>query len=310
MATLLRKILPISFSKKRIFFAGGASGSCCSSTCDKDYVGNFRSDVVIDSVIPTITHVKGIIINGITRIFPALIPISSDANLKEVIAQIRLAFFVLGYSGDSIEISCYDDNTFELKILNCEALVTKLLTNTADINMNTVGDGVASGCECSSSLLVDVPSPGGDTCLICSDLPPIYTDVLWRNNNDGLTYFYDGADWVTTAQDDFQYSDSGSWGNNEFLDFGNHKTTSNLGPLAPHKLKVSKITLIGATAVGNIRLWSNAAILGNVAFAATLKQVIVPSAVLKVVQGQNLSIQKTSGTASDVFAIIYFRKVY
>jgi hypothetical protein len=311
MATLLRKILPISFSKKRIFFSGGGASGCCTSTCEKDYVANFRSDVVLDDPIPTISEITGIAINGISRTFPAPISISTDADLKAIIAQIRLSFFILGYSGDSIEICCYDDDTFELKILNCEAVINKIFTDAADIDMNRVEDGSESLCNCGSVEPEGVSSPpSGDGCVICSEFPPVYTDVLWRNDNDGLTYFYDGVDWVTTAQDDFQYSDSGNWGNNEFLDFGNHKTTTTLGPLAPHKLKISKITLIGATSAGNIRLYSNAAIIANVAFTSALKQVIIPATVIEVVQGENLSVQKTSGTASNVFCVIYFRKVY
>ena len=310
MANLTKKILPISSSKKRIFFTGGSSGGCCSTACETDYVVNFRSDVVVGP-IPTIATISAIKINGITRTFPAPISIATDSNLKAIIAQIRLAFFVLGYSGDSIEICAYDDNTFELKILNCEALVSSITTNIGVLNMNSAADSVESPCNCGSSQPEGIgDGSGSEQCIICSDLPPIYTDVLWRNNTDGLTYFWDGANWVTTAQDDFQYSDSGSWGNNEFLDFGNHKTTNNLGPLAPHKLKISKITLIGASGAGNIRLWSNAAIIANVAFAASLKQIITPASAITVVSGQNLSVQKTSGNASDVFLVIYFRKVY
>jgi hypothetical protein len=301
----IKEYLPKQSVKDKIIAVG--RGACCSPDCLQDYALSFRTDATVEPFLANVDTVSGIQIEGVERIFFAPINITTDSGLLALIDAIDRALFVSRFQGDSIKIELSDLGVYSLIISDCEAILGYLMTDVGNLLFNA--PETVSDCDCYTDEppLPPVP-PIGDSCLVCSDTPPTNTAKLWRNNLDGLTYFYDGANWVSTSVYNAEFSRGGNWPNGAFLQHGNTATSDTIGAIFPVNAKLESVSLRGATAAGDIRIWSNGVNVLDFAFAGTANQVI-PIALTRD-QAQSLSFQKLSGTASNIILIAFYRKRY
>lgn len=307
MAILVRKIAPRNPVHKSIHSID--KGSCCTPDCRRDSIGIFRTSAGVGPY-PVITQVTEIQIDGETKTLGAPISVTTNAGLKALISAIKLFLYEKRYSGDGIEINVYDDGRHDIKIVESEAEFNSLSTDASPVNFKQITDGLFDDCDCIQTGPPLPPEGIGDKCIFCGDVPPFDTTILWRNNNDLMTYFYDGAHWVTQWGDDFQYNDTGNTTNNTFLRFGFDRLSDENGPVSLWPIKIYRATVRKDNSnSGDFKIWSNSNDEGNFTIGAATNQVIPVSYIIP--QNQNVSPQWVGGPPiTEVKLILFYRKIY